>query len=263
MASHRNRPGLPLPRAVDELILTTILLFAVVTMVRWLRDPHSPLYVSGLRAALLVVAVASGLLVVALILSPPGRRSGGHMNPAVTVALWLMDVFPGRSVLPYAAAQMAGSVIGVALARLVWGPVTSTPSIGYAAIRPGPHWDASSVFLAEAGCFVALTLVIGFFLAHPVFGRWLPYLLGLSIALIIVCLGTQSGGSVNPARHFGPALFAGDTNQFWIYVFAPVLGAVLGASVHHLLMRRLHTHQPLTYKLCGTPQRSERQDESA
>lgn len=240
-----------------------ILLFAVVTMVRWLRDPGSPLYVSRIDLALLVVAVASGLLVVALILSPFGRRSGGHMNPAVTVALWLMDVFPGRSVLPYAAAQMTGSVVGVALARLVWGPVTSTPSIGYAAVRPAPDWDASGVFLAEAGCFVALTLVIGFFLAHPTRGRWLPYVVGLSIAVIIACLGARSGGSVNPARHFGPAVFAGDTTEFWIYVVAPVIGAVLGASVHHLLMRRFHTHQPLTYKLCGTPQQSERQDESA
>ncbi|HEY4421650.1 MAG TPA: aquaporin, partial [Pseudonocardia sp.] len=48
-----------------------------------------------------VMAVFSGVLLIALILSPPGRRSGGHMNPAVTIALWLMDVFPGLSVLPY------------------------------------------------------------------------------------------------------------------------------------------------------------------
>ncbi|MEV7992119.1 aquaporin [Streptomyces sp. NPDC086077] len=148
------------------------------------------------------------------------------MNPAVTVAMWLMDVFPGRSVLGYPAAQIAGSVI-------------------------------------EAGCFIALTLVIGFLLAHPSFGRWLPYVVGLSIALIIAGLGTRSGGSAIPARHFGPALFAGSTSQFWIYLLAPVLGALLGASVHHLLMRRFHTHQPLTYKLCGPTQHSERQDESA
>ncbi|MGW1540015.1 MIP/aquaporin family protein [Streptomyces sp. NPDC002309] len=263
MAGHRHQSGLPIPRALDELILTMILLFMVVTMVRWLRDPASPLYVSRLHLALLVVAVASGLLVVALILSPFGRRSGGHMNPAVTVALWLMDVFPGRSVLPYAAAQMTGSVAGVALARLVWGPVTSSPSVGYAAVRPAPDWDGSGVFLAEAGCFIVLTLVIGFFLAHPARARWLPYVVGLCIALIIVCLGTQSGGSVNPARHLGPALFAGDSGEFWIYVLAPVVGAVLGASVHHLLMRRFHTHQPLTYKLGGAPRQPQEQDESA
>ncbi|MEV7992118.1 hypothetical protein AB0O67_09415 [Streptomyces sp. NPDC086077] len=76
MASRRNQPGLPLPRALDELILTMVLVFAVVTMVRWLRDPGSPLYVSDLHLALLVVAVASGLLVVALILSPPDGAAG-------------------------------------------------------------------------------------------------------------------------------------------------------------------------------------------
>ena len=86
---------LPLSYAGCEFLLTTSLLFSVVTAVRWLRDPASDAYIAGLRPALVVLAGLTAVLLVTLILSPPGRRSGGHMNPAVTIALWLMDVFPG------------------------------------------------------------------------------------------------------------------------------------------------------------------------
>jgi glycerol uptake facilitator-like aquaporin len=107
---------LPLARALDEFELTTVLLFLAVTVVRWLRHPASPLFIPNLYVALAVVGFVSGAILTALIFTPPGRRSGGHMNPAVTITVWLVGVFPGRSVLPYVVAQLAGSVAGTALA---------------------------------------------------------------------------------------------------------------------------------------------------
>jgi glycerol uptake facilitator-like aquaporin len=240
---------LPLARAADEFVLTTVLLFLVVTMVRWLRDPASPLYIGDLQVALAVIGPLSGALLIALILSPPGRRSGGHMNPAVTMAVWLMDVFPGASVLPYALAQLSGSVVGTELGRLVWGQVVAIPTVNYAAIRPGPGWDSAAVFLAEAGCMTVLILIVGNFLAYPAYHRWLPYTVGAAVAAVIAVFGPLSGGSANPARQFGPALLAGRFGFLWIYLVAPVVGAILGASVHGLLYRRLRLRQPLTYKL--------------
>ncbi|MCH6169680.1 MIP/aquaporin family protein [Pseudonocardia alaniniphila] len=244
-------PPLPLSRSLDELGLTAVLLFLVVSVVRWLRAPSSPMYVADLGIALAVVGAFSGLLLVALILSPPGRRSGGHMNPAVTIALWLMDVFPGLSVLPYVVAQLTGSVLGVVLARLTWGPIVGSADVGYAAIRPAPTWDPSAVFLAEVGCTLGLILLVGFFLAHPRWHRFLPPALAVALAAIIAFLGPLSGGSANPARQWGPALLSAQGTDLWIYLVAPVIGAVLGAGLHHLLIRRFHTHQPLSYNLSG------------
>ncbi|MEV5779151.1 aquaporin, partial [Streptomyces antimycoticus] len=152
---------LPLARAVDEFVLTTVLLFVTVTVVRWLRDPGSALYLADLHVALAVIGVISGAVLTGLILSPPGRRSGGHMNPAVTVALWLMDAFPGRSLPPYALAQLAGSVAGTALARLVWGSAVSHAPVDHAVITPDPTWRPADVFLAEAGAMMALILLVG------------------------------------------------------------------------------------------------------
>ena len=230
-------------RAADEFALTTVLLFGVVTVVRWLRDPDSALYIGDLDVALAVIGVISGTTVTALMLTGPGRRSGGHLNPAVTVALWLMDVFPGRSVTPYVLAQLAGSVTGTALGRLVWGPAVSVPQVAYVAIRPSPAWAPASVFLAETGCVMALMLVAGLVMTRPRLARLLPYVIGVSVGLVIAILGPRSGGSINPARQFGPAAFAWQTTDLWIYMFAPILGAVLGAAVHGLLVRRLYTRR--------------------
>src|SRR5580698_1429554 len=239
-----SRP-LPLSYAGCELLLTTFLLFSVVTAVRWLRDPGSGVYIASLRPALAVLAGLTAVLLVVLVLSPPGRRSGGHMNPAVTIAVWLMDVFPGASVVPYVAAQLAGSATGVALGRLAWGAPVAAKATRYAALGPAPGINSSAVFLGECGCMIVLTVLVGYFLAYPARNR------SLAVAIIIAPLGPATGGLGNPPRQFGPAVFAGQTTDLWIYLTAPIVGAVLGAGLHHLLYRRVKTRQPLTYKLAG------------
>ncbi|MFE4925143.1 MIP/aquaporin family protein [Streptomyces sp. NPDC056661] len=236
---------LRLARAADEFALTTVLLFLAVPVVRWLRDPDSALYLGDLYAALAVIGGFSGAILTGLILSPPGRRSGGHLNPAVTVSLWLMGVFPGRSVVPYVLAQLAGSAAGTGLGRLVWGPAVALPSVDHAAIVPAPTWQPTSVFVAEAGSMTLIIVAVGFTMAHARYARLVPYVIGLSVALVIATLGPRSGGSINPARQFGPAALAGQGTDLWIYLVAPVLGAVLGAWLHHLLSRR----RPLTHKV--------------
>lgn len=236
-----RRPALA--RAADEFLLTTILLFLAVTVVRWMRDPDSALYIADLGPALAVIGAVSGAILTGLILSPPGRRSGGHVNPAVTVALWLMGAFPGRRVLPYAVAQLAGSAAGTGLARLVWGRAVALPSVAHAVIRPAPTWEPVPVFLAETGGMAALTLVVAYFVVRPRHLRLLPYAIGTAVGLVIALFGPASGGSVNPARQFGPAAFSGQTTDLAAYLVAPILGAILGAVVHHVFLRRLQTPQ--------------------
>lgn len=242
---------LPLLRSADEFVLTTVLLFLAVTVVRWLRDPGSRLYIADLDSALAVIGVVSGAILTGLIFTPPGRRSGGHMNPAVTVALWLLDAFPGRSVVPYVLAQLAGSVAGTGLARAVWGPAVSARAVAHGAIRPAPAWEPSAVFLAEAGAIAIIILIVGYLLAQPRFVRTLPYVIGACVATVIALLGPLSGGSVNPARQLGPAAFAGVTKDLSIYLVAPVLGAVVGAAIYHLFIWRFNACRPLTYKMTG------------
>ncbi|MEV0717453.1 aquaporin [Asanoa sp. NPDC050611] len=213
-------------RAGVEFALTTVVLFVAVTVVRWVRDDGSPLFIADLGAALAVIGAISGSLLTGLILSPLGRRSGGHLNPAVTIAVWAMGMFPGRAVVPYAVAQLAGSVAGTGLAWLVWREPAS--HLGLGAIQPALTWTPAAVFSAEAGSMAVLFVVLGV-LVERGHARLVPYTIGLAVGLVIAVLGPLSGGSINPARQLGPAVLSGETNDLWIYLVAPVLGAALGS----------------------------------
>ncbi|MEU1075889.1 MULTISPECIES: aquaporin [unclassified Streptomyces] len=218
--------------AAVECALTAAMMFVVVTAVRWLLDPGSPLFIADPRLALGVVGALVAVLLAGLILSPAGRRSGAHLNPAVSLTLWLMRVFPGRAVFPYAVGQLAGGLAGTALARLVWGPVLQSAALSDGLARPGPGRSSLAVFVLEAASFAAVALLIGFFVAHPGLARPMPYAVGLVVGLIIALLGPVSGGAANPARQLGPAAVSGTTTALWAYLTAPLLGAALGALVH-------------------------------
>jgi MIP family channel proteins len=235
------RQGCPqdavLARAGDEFALTTVALFLAVTIVRWLRDPGSALYIADLNMALVVIGALSGAILTGLIFTPAGKRSGGHMNPAVTVALWSMDAFPARRVVPYVLAQLAGSAAGAGFARLTWGPAVSLRQVAVGAIRPAPTWQPGAVFAAETLSMTVLILIVGFVMTRRGSARLVPCAIGLSVGLVIAFLGPRSGGSINPARQLGPAVLSGQITDLWIYLIAPVLGALAGGGMYRLLKR--------------------------
>jgi glycerol uptake facilitator protein/aquaporin Z len=231
--------------AARELLLMAILMLVTVTTIRFVFASSWPVPRSHPRVGLGIVGMVVGVTLIVLIRSPWGRKSGGHLNPAITVALWSMRVFPGRNVLPYLLAQGAGSLVGTALARLLLG--AEVDQVHYGAVAPSPAWSAYAVFAAEAAGGVAFALLAGFFLTHPKRSRWLPLAVGLGVAAIIVGLGPLSGGAVNPARQLGPAVLSGADGFLWIYLVAPLVGAVIGATIH----RRVLGRPLLTHRLCG------------
>jgi aquaporin Z len=179
----------------------------------------------------LVVGLAMGGTAVLLIYSPWGMQSGAHMNPAITLTFArLGKVAPGDA-LAYMAAQFLGSAGGVLVARLALGELLAHPDVGYAATMPGPP-GASVAFLAEAGISCVLVLVILSVSNHP---RWAAYTglcAGLLVAGYITFEAPLSGMSMNPARTFGSAVFAGDWTAIWIYFTAPPLGMLAAAQLY-------------------------------
>ncbi|MFD5065051.1 MIP/aquaporin family protein [Streptomyces sp. NPDC058394] len=223
-----------------ELTLTFLLLFGVTTIVRWVIGPSAVSdALAGTRLQLLAVGVSVGVLVTALIISPLGKRSGAHMNPAISLAMWRFGVLPGRAVVPYAMGQLTGSLLGVLAARGVWGSATSAPPVAYAALQPAPGWSPTGLFLAETSCTAAIALLVGLFLSVRRLTRITPYMVGVVVCLAITLLGASTGGSANPARQFGPALAAGQPGFLWVYLLAPVLGAALAPVARDLLFARL------------------------
>jgi len=233
-----------------ELILTFILLFGVTSIVRWVIGPSLiSRAIPQIDAELLIVGAAVALLLAGLILSPPGKTSGGHMNPAISLAMWRFGVFPGAGVVPYTIAQLVGSVLGVLAARAVWGQVLAEMPVVYAVLQPGPGWSTGELFAAETVSMAVIVLIVGSCLAVPRLARWVPWVVGGLIGMAIALLGTATGGSVNPARQFGPAVVSGQTHFLSVYLLAPMLGAVIAAWLRQTIQRRRGV---LTHLLCGT-----------
>jgi len=233
-----------------ELILTSILLFGVVTIVRLVIGP-SPIShaIPGIHAELWIVGAAVALLLAGLILTPLGRTSGAHTNPAISLVMWRFGVFPGAGVIPYSIAQLLGSVLGVVVARLVWGHIVAEPPVVYAALQPGPGWSTWELFVVEALGMTVIALVVGLGLAVPRLTSFVPWIVGSLVGLGIALLGTATGGSLNPARQFGPAVVSGQTRFLWVYLLAPMFGAAIAAWLRRTIQRQ---RRVLTHRLCGT-----------
>ena len=204
-------PGKPIPprtivwHSTLEFLLTFVLLFGVVTFVRWVIGPSAvSRAVPQIHLQLLIIGSAVGLLVAGLILSPPGRASGGHMNPAISLAMWRFGVFPAAGVLPYTAAQLAGSVLGALAAGAVWGSAAARPPVSYAELQPAPSWGVGQLFGTEALSMFVIVLIIGLCLSVARLASAVPWIVGLLVGGAIAGLGTFSGGSDNPPGNSAP-----------------------------------------------------------
>ncbi len=233
-----------------ELILTAGLLFGVTTIVRFVVGT-SPISraLPQIHVQLFLVGACVAVLLSLLIISRAGKVSGGHMNPAISLAMWRFGVFPAVEIVPYITAQLLGSILGVLAARAVWGEIVARPPVLYAVIQPAPDWSSAQLFAAELIFVGLIVFLVGYFLSNPRLAPKVPWLVGILIGLGIALLGTQSGGSLNPARQFGPAVASEHTAKLWVFLVAPMVGAELGAQLLHRLQKR---RQVLTHRLCGT-----------
>jgi len=244
------QPGALIRNSMLELILTSVLLFGITTIVRFVVGA-SPISraLPQIHVQLFLVGALVAVLLSLLIISRAGKVSGGHMNPAISLAMWRFGVFPAVGIIPYITAQLIGSILGVLAARVVWGPIVARPPVLYAVIQPAPVWSSAQLFAAELIGMGLIVFVVGYFLSDPRLAPKVPGLVGILIGLGIALLGTQSGGSVNPARQFGPAVVSAHTNNLWVFLLAPMVGAELGAQLLRALRKR---RQVLTHRLCGT-----------
>ncbi|MFD5065623.1 MIP/aquaporin family protein [Streptomyces sp. NPDC058394] len=233
-----------------EGLLSFLLLFGVTSILRWFVGAS---YISSKfgegRLGLVAIGLAVGLLISLLILSRPGRISGGHMNPAISFAMWRFGIFPGRLVVPYVIAQFGGSTAGVIVARFTWGATAENPPVTFAVLQPAAGWTAAGLFGAEAVSTGVVIFAVGYFLQSPRLARLVPWLAGLLTGAAIALLGSATGASMNPVRQFGPALFSAEYSFLWVYLLAPMVGAFSAAILLNAIRRH---HTVLTHRLCGT-----------
>jgi glycerol uptake facilitator-like aquaporin len=224
----RMRPtGADVRAAVVEFGLTSAFMTVVFSLVRWGIGTMAPDGTVGeLRVRVIVVSALVGLVIVGFAVSSPGRFSGAHMNPAITLGLFAFGSVPVRRVLPYLAAQGAGSIAAAMITRLIWGPAVSGGPVRWAVVQPGPGWSGTPVAVAEAATLAVVVALMCWVTARrPALP--LARIVGALFGLQGAVLGTLTGGSANPARQLGPALFSGELRLLAVYVLAPVAGAMV------------------------------------
>lgn len=168
--------------SIYEFILTTALLFVVVSAIRWIvASVALPNALSGIQVRTALVGLVVTITLVLLIQTPWGRQSGGHLNPAISVAMWLFGVFPREAVAPYMLAQLGGSVLGAAVARLVLGPVVAQPPTLYGVVQPAPGWTDFTLFLAETATMCTIILIVGLCLTSYRIVPYLPCVVGVLV----------------------------------------------------------------------------------
>jgi aquaporin Z len=233
-----------------EASLLGMFMLAACGFVVLLDHPASPvsqfLGTPGLRRVL--TGVAMGATAVALIYSPWGKRSGAHMNPAVTLTFARLGRVSRSDATAYVAAHFVGGIAGVLIASLVLGELLAHRATNYAATLPGPA-GTSVAFAAEVAITFVLMTVILTVSNHPRYSGWTGLCAGLLVAVYIAVEAPLSGMSMNPARTLGSAIFARDYTALWIYFLAPPLGMLAAAEVY---VRRHGQAAVFCAKLCHT-----------
>jgi aquaporin Z len=159
--------------------------------------------------------------------SPLGRLSGAHLNPAVTLAFRVMKVVSWPDVGAYVAAQLTGAVLGSLAFRAAWGPVAG--SVGGGVTHS--HVATPVAFVLEAAMTALLVATIFVFGSRPRLARWTPLAIWPLIGVLTWQFARYTGTSLNPARSAGPAIAFGDLGELWLYVVAPTAGALGLAAV--------------------------------
>jgi aquaporin Z len=185
----------------------------------------------ALRRAL--IGLAMGATAVALIYSPWGRRSGAHMNPAVTLTFLSLGKVQRDDALWFIAAQFGGGVLGVLAVLALFGERFAAAPVTFVATLPA-H-GAALAFTLEFLISCGLMLTVLGFSSRVRLAPYTGLAAGALVASYIAFEAPYSGMSMNPARSFASAAPAGLFGGLWIYFIAPLLGMLSAAALHRKL----------------------------
>lgn len=186
------------------------------------------------------VAVAFGLTVVTMAYAI-GHISGCHLNPAVSIGLFVGGRFDAKDLLPYIGAQVLGGIAGAAVLYLIASgkagfEIGGFASNGYGEHSPGGYSMVSALVCEIAMTFMFLMIILGATHSKAPAG-FAGLAIGLGLTLIHLISIPVTNTSVNPARSTSQAIFAGDwaLTQLWLFWVAPIVGAVLAGLVYNYL----------------------------
>jgi len=200
-------------RCVAEVIGTFALVFTGCAAV-----VVNDLYGGGIGH--LGINIVFGLIVMAMVYSI-GNVSGAHINPAVTIGFYVAGRFPANFILPYVASQFAGAILAGLTLKVLF-PTHETLGGTYPVV-PMPTAIAIEVLLT----FILMYVILNVSTGHKEKGIMAGVAVGGVVTLNALIGGPLTGAAMNPARSLGPAIATMNLDSIWLYLTAPVLGAVL------------------------------------
>lgn len=178
------------------------------------------------------VALAHGLVVLTFAYSY-GHLSGTHINPAVTISLWVGKQIDLANAVGYIVVQLLGGIVAALVLNFLIGG--AAPSLGATVL-------ANGVTPLQG---LVIEIILTFFLVNAIFnsavsgkaGNAAPVAIGLTLAICILMGGPLTGASLNPARTIGPAVATGNFADIWLYLVGPIVGGILAALLYNSLLR--------------------------
>nr|AFN37617.1 boron transporter [Citrus trifoliata] len=224
-------PNVSLTRKVGaEFVGTFILIFAATA------GPIVNQKYSGAET-LIGNAACAGLAVMIIILST-GHISGAHLNPSLTIAFAALRHFPWVQVPAYIMAQVSASICASFALKAVFHPFMSG-GVTVPSVNTGQAFALE--FLITFNLLFVVTAVAT---DTRAVGELAGIAVGATVMLNILMAGPSSGGSMNPVRTLGPAVAAGNYEKLWIFLLAPTLGALAGATTYTVVKLRDNETDP-------------------
>lgn len=223
---------------VSEFLGTALLLMGGLSLVIIIFGTGSPLgqLIPSVKLRQIICGFLFGSIGASIALSPIGKVSGAHINPAVTMVFWLFRKIESRLAITYILAQLTGAIFGC-LPLLLWGRLGR--SVLFGATVPGEGYSIYTVLSGEVITTFALVSLLVIFIGFRHLRQFTPFMIPFLYAIMVPLEASISGTSTNPARSLGPAVISGEWQGWWIYWVGPLAGAFLASLACSLLAKRI------------------------
>ena len=219
MDNKHNRASTLKTKFLVEIVGTFILVYAIASA--------ATVYSGSGQLGVIGIGLVHALVLTAIIYAI-GYRSGAQVNPAVTIGLLVARKIKGKEAVVYIIAQIIGAVIGATVVYTIFGSEMSA-----SVTLPSEGNVVRALILETVMTFTLVYVVLATttsknFNIAPLAGVAIGFMLGLNVMFG----GAITGGSLNPARSFGPALIMGNFSYHWVYWIAPIIGGLIAAGVY-------------------------------
>jgi len=229
-AAAANLEQRPPAAYIAEFIGTFVLVFSITLAVSLFVNPQ------GTGSDWAVVGLVHFLVLFMLVMTI-GGISGAHVNPAVTLALLALRKIRPNDAAVYILLQLAGAVAGALMTKfLLIDDLADQQNVGAVSVNLSLLGSNFAGVIAEGlGTFFLVWAVVAVAVNPRAARDWSGLVIGGTLGFAVLIIGPLTGGALNPARWFGPALVAGEWDESWVYIIGPLAGGALGALVYWYL----------------------------